>query len=187
MLSEDYRDMLVAFAGAASALTGLLFIAISLTPRVKPKLRDGTARQVRESAALLSFTNVLAVSAFGLVPGTNIGYPALVMGVTGILYTIASVRSLVASLTTARQWLRQAGLVVFLFVIFGVEAVSAVMLLAGHDDASSSSPELLGYALATSLLVGVARAWEIVGDRETGPAASIATLLRHGRDTGESP
>jgi hypothetical protein len=176
-MNEDYRDLLVALAGAASALTGLLFIALSLTPRSHPKLANGTARQVRSSAALLAFTNVLAVSVFGLVPNTNIGYPALVMASVGLLFTAAGARSLLASLSTTRQRFGQLGLVLFLFAIFGVELVCGIMLLTNRD--GSSPAQILGYALATSLLAGVARAWEIVGDRGTGPAASIATLLGH--------
>jgi hypothetical protein len=38
---------------------------------------------------------------------------------------------------------------------------------------------LIGYALVTSVLVGVARAWEIVSDRDTGMVASIAALVEH--------
>ena len=39
--------------------------------------------------------------------------------------------------------------------------------------------QLISYALVTSLLVGIARAWELVGDRDTGISASIAVLAGH--------
>ncbi len=38
---------------------------------------------------------------------------------------------------------------------------------------------MIGYALVTSLLVGIARAWELVGNRDTGIIASVAVLTGH--------
>jgi hypothetical protein len=39
--------------------------------------------------------------------------------------------------------------------------------------------QLIGYALVSSLLVGIARAWELVGGVDTGVIASIAVLSGH--------
>jgi hypothetical protein len=39
--------------------------------------------------------------------------------------------------------------------------------------------QVIGYALITSLIVGISRAWELVGDRDAGLAASVAVLLGH--------
>src|SRR5438132_8631648 len=119
MVTGDYREFFVALAGAVGALTGLLFVALSLTPRSTPTLANPVVRQVRASAALIAFTNTLAVSLFGLVPDTNIGYPSAVMGLIGTLFTAAGIRSLLASLSTARQRLRQLGLVNLLLLVFG--------------------------------------------------------------------
>lgn len=38
---------------------------------------------------------------------------------------------------------------------------------------------MIGYALVTLLIVGIARSWELVGDRDTGFVASIAVLSGH--------
>jgi hypothetical protein len=96
-----FRDLFVAVAGSAATLTGLLFVALSVTPRRGAALGPAVILQVRTAAALLSFTNALAV------------------------------------------W------------------------------------------LVTSLLVGVSRAWELVGDRDTGLSASVAVLLGR-RPPGEA-
>jgi hypothetical protein len=48
------------------------------------------------------------------------------------------------------------------------------VLLARPD--SSTSAQVIGYALVVSLLVGVARSWELVGARDRGLIASIMTL-----------
>ena len=63
----NYRELFAAIAGCAAALTGLLFVAMS----VAPAARRGVIQQVRAAAALLAFTNALTVSVFGLVPITT--------------------------------------------------------------------------------------------------------------------
>jgi hypothetical protein len=75
-----YQDLFVAIAGAAGALTGLLFVALSVAPRPRMSQHPSVIRQVRAAAALVAFTNALAVSLFGLVPNNLIGYPAAVAG-----------------------------------------------------------------------------------------------------------
>jgi hypothetical protein len=174
VVSATYRDLFAAVATASAALTGLLFVALSLVSRRGSGSGLSVIQQVRAAAAWLAFTNALAVALFGLVPGTNVGYPALVLGITGIAFTAAGIRSILASQATFRQQLRQLGLVVFLVLIFGAELITGIVLLARPD--SSTSAQVIGYALVASLLVGVARSWELVGQRDTGIVASIVTL-----------
>jgi hypothetical protein len=162
----------------------LLFVALSLVPGRSTGSGLSVIQQVRAAAAWLAFTNALAVALFGLVPGTNVGYPALVLGVTGIAFTGAGVRSILISQATFRQQLRQLGLVVFLVLIFGTELIAGIVLLARPD--SSTSAQVLGYALVASLLVGVARSWELVGERDTGLIASIM-ILAAGRPQPDRP
>ena len=45
---------------------------------------------------------------------------------------------------------------------------------------------MIGNVLVASLLIGVARSWELVGDRDTGISASIAALVGHERHLGGS-
>jgi hypothetical protein len=66
------------------------------------------------------------------------------------------------------------GLAVLLVPIFGAELIAGIVLLARPD--SSASAQMIGYALVASLLVGVARSWELVGERDAGLIASIMTL-----------
>jgi hypothetical protein len=93
VVTGAYRDVFVAIAGAAGALTGLLFVALSVAPRPRAGQQPDVIRQVRAGAALLAFTNALAVSLFGLVPHNEIGYPAVVVGVGGLRGAGSGVRS----------------------------------------------------------------------------------------------
>jgi hypothetical protein len=113
----NYRDLFTVIGTSAATLTGLLFVAMSVSEsrtRTHPVIRE-----FRAAASLLAFTNAFAVSLFGLVPGTNIGYPAAILGVIGVLFTAAGVRT---TLTVPRLQQRrrpQLALVVFLLLTLG--------------------------------------------------------------------
>ena len=169
----------MATAGAAAALTGLLFVALSVTPRNRAASYPPVIREVRAAAALSAFTAALAISLFALVPGTNAGYPALTTGVIGLLFTVAGLRSMLASKETTLVHLRrQVGLIVLLLCAFGVDLGAGLRLLAAPH--SQGAAESLCYVVVGLLLIGIARAWELVGDRDTGIVASIAVLAGRG-------
>jgi hypothetical protein len=172
-----YRELFAAIASSAGALTGLLFVAMSVAPRRNLVSGPVVIQQVRAAAALLAFTNALAVSLFGLVPGNNVGYPAAVLGVIGVLFTAAGMRSILSSPSTLHRRRRQLGLIILLLLIFGVELAEGIVLIA--DPHRIGPVQVIGNALVASLLTGIARAWELVGDRDTGIIASIAVLTGH--------
>jgi hypothetical protein len=78
---------------------------------------------------------------------------------------------------TAIQKRGQLSLITILLLIFGTELIAGIIALAGPI---SKPPDSIGYALAASLIVGISRAWELVGDVDTGLMASIAVLTGHG-------
>ncbi len=162
MVVGGYRELFVAIAGSAATLTGLLFVALSVMPRRGAELGPAVILQVRTSAALLTFNNALAVSLFGLVPNTNAGIASVVLGVIGITFSAAAVRSIRASGSPGRQQLFQLELIALLLAIFGTELVSGVIAIANPR---SEAVQVIGYALITSLIVGISRAWELIGDR----------------------
>ncbi len=174
-------DLFTATAATAGSLTGLLFVAMSVAPRrTGPTAGPAVIRQIRAAAALLSFSNALAVSLFSLVPTTNSGYPALVLGVIGVLYTAAAIRSIRSSRAARPRLFRQFELMSLLFLIFGTELISGIVLIV--DPANMMALEVIGYTLVMSVIVGVSRAWELVGDRDTGIGASLAVLTGHSAD-----
>ena len=175
LLTESYRELFTAVATCAAGLTGLLFVAISVGPRESTAGQPAVIQQIRAASALLAFTNALAVSLFGLVPGNNAGYASLSVGIIGILFTAASVRSILSSPdVSVDQALRQAGLIVLLLAAFGGELGCGIGLIWNHT--AVFGPGFLSYALVALLLLGIARAWELVGNRDTGVFASIAVL-----------
>jgi hypothetical protein len=184
VITSTTREFLIALVGAAASLTGLLFVAISVAPR------DGTdggplvIRQIRAAAALLAFVNCLAVALFGLQPGISIRYPAVVLGVTGIFFTAAATRTILSSPTTVGQRRGQLSLLNLLLLIFGTELVCGIILLG--DSRSQTALDVLCGALVCSLLVGIARAWELVGDRNVGVFTSIGLLTQKANPPGSA-
>ncbi len=77
----------------------------------------------------------------------------------------------------------QLGLIALLLVTFGVELAAGIVLAA--DEHNSSGVDVIGNVLAASLLIGIARSWELVGDRDTGITASIAALAGRERPLSE--
>ncbi len=135
------------------------------------------SRRWLRPAALLAFINTLAVSLYGLVPGDGIGYPATVMGVIGIAFTAAGIRSF-TSVPAVRQQLRQQlGLIVLLLLTFGFEFLGGIELI--MNPSSTGALKLVSNLLVVSLIIGIARAWELVNDRETGIVSSLAVLTGH--------
>ncbi len=134
---------------------------------------------MRAAAAILAFTNAITVALFGLVPGNDIGYPAVVVALGGILFTLAGARSIFASHLPRRYWRQQVAFVAALLAVFGFELDSGLDLLGNAGD-SSAAHELCDL-LIILLAVGIARAWELVGDRDTGVVASLLALA--GRET----
>ena len=179
LLTESYRELFAASATCAAGLIGLLFVAISVGPRESTARQPAVIEQVRAASALLAFTSALAVSLCALVPGiSGAGYASVSSGIVGILFTAASVRSIVSSPdVSAEQALRQAGLIVLLLGAFGAELACGIGLVTNNT--AVFGPTFLSYTLIWLLLVGIARAWELVGNRDTGAFASIAVLTGH--------
>jgi hypothetical protein len=177
VVTGAYRDLFAATASTAGALTGLLFVAMSVRGGRVLVRGPRVVRQIRASAALLAFTSTLAIALFGLVPDTNIGYPAVVAAVIGILFTAAAIRSIAASHAGRALVRSQTGLIIILLLISVTELVAGGVLLS--NPASSTSLQIVGYAVVTSLLVGIGRAWEFIGERDTGLRASLGILAGH--------
>jgi hypothetical protein len=77
--SQDWTDLFVATAGASAALTGLVFVAVSINIERILKLQ-GVPERALETVLLL--LNVLIVSTLGLAPGqsrTALGIELLVV------------------------------------------------------------------------------------------------------------
>jgi len=174
VITGDTRDLFIAVATAAASLTGLLFVAITVTPRPADGHPHSVIHQVRSAAALLAFTNPLAVTLFGIVPNNNAGYASIGLGIVGVLFSLASARSFLSDESARRRFLSQVPLIIGLLAVFVTEVWYGVELVRNHHN--QGALDSISNVLVASLLIGIARAWEFVGDRDTGIWSSIAVL-----------
>jgi hypothetical protein len=177
MVPENLHDFFVACGGAAGALIGLLFVAISVSAgRIASEEATAQPHRIRASAALSAFTNALAVSLFGLLPGEKIGWTSVSAAVAGLIFIAAAVLSLVrlheANLKTARDLVFLVGLLA-VFTIQLVEGLTVVI-----EPANAGAVGTIAFLVVVCFLIGISRSWELIGGPDIGFAREVTQIIR---------
>jgi hypothetical protein len=183
VIPDGFHDFFVAAAGVAGALVGLLFVAVSVTQERLAKEGESQLHRVRASAALTSFSNALAVSLFVLIPGIGIAWPAITVASLGLFFVTASLMSLIRLRgqhhTSPRDALFLAGQAIA-FVIQLIAGISAV-----DSGVDASATRAVAIIVIVSFLIGIARAWELIGGPEIGLFRELALLGHRDSEPGE--
>jgi hypothetical protein len=163
------------FSGAATvagALTGLLFVALSLAP---DRLRGANASVEHQSIAATAFTalvDALFVSLIGLQPGGGLEYGAIVMGLLGLSSSVGlSMRLWQArhAERLSRRW------PYLLMVIMALYAAQVVTGFTSHTPAGRADTAATFVYIMFAL--GIARSWELLGLQGGGPLDLLAERL----------
>lgn len=178
-MPEEYREFFVAATGAAGALIGLLFVAVSVFPEHARRATTRVRFHSRASAALLVFTNALVISLAALVPGVSLGWWAVIAGGTVILFALGTARSVAAAARRREARGDAIWLVLGLLVIGGFEVYAGTRLITGSD---LNAVQTLNYVVIGDLAYGISRAWQLVGLRNTGLWSSMQLIA--GREPG---
>jgi hypothetical protein len=177
MVPGVYDTYLATMATAAAALIGLLFVAVSVRDDTifGPKAIPGG-----EALAITAFTglvNSFVVSLLGLIPRTNIGEPAVIMAVIGI---VAIVR-LQRRLHTRRNWI----VLGITLLAYAAQLVFGVLLLVDPHD--SDQLIQLCFIVFVTLIVSLQRAWSLLKGKHLASARGTAVTGDHNPPTGSGP
>jgi len=181
------HEFFAASAGVAGALIGLLFVAISVaTDRLAREKADAQVHRIRAVAALTAFTNALAVSLFSLIPGQKIGPTSVAVAATGLVFIVAALLSLLRLRLVRWATIRDAVFLVGLAVVFVFQLISGLGVIA--NPGNSGDVDTIAILVICCFLIGIARAWELIGGPTIGIGHEVTALVRnHDRGKESAP
>jgi hypothetical protein len=141
--------------------------------------------RVRASAALSAFTNALAVSLFALIPGHKIGPTALAVGLGGLVFVATALLSLIRRRQRGRPMLQDAVFLIGLVVLFTVQMVQGIVVIAKPDNASAVNT--IAVLVVVCFLIGIARAWELIGGPSFSFTHELRSLVRDHQNGSDDP
>jgi hypothetical protein len=168
MVPGVYDAYFAAMATAAAALIGLLFVAVSVRddtifgPKAMP---GGEALAV---TAFIGLVSSFVVSLLGLIPKVNIGEPAVVMAVIGIVAMVRLQRRLHVG--------RNLIVLAITLLAYAAQLGFGVLLLA---DPHSDQLVNLSVIVFVPLIVSLQRAWSLLKGKHLAGARGAAVTGDH--------
>jgi hypothetical protein len=166
MYLAPFNDFLIACVGASASFIGLLFVALSvvLARNDNSTIIEFTERRLAESS-FTSLTNIFFVSLIALMPGTNIGYPALVLALLSLLAIARLFRQFKAidKKDILPQNTRDVAWLFVSVIIYGAEGIYGLLLILHPANASYLS--MIMNILLSLFGAAIVRTWGLTGIR----------------------
>jgi hypothetical protein len=177
VVPETLHDFFLGSAGAAGALIGLLFVAISVSgERLTKEEASSQTLRIRASAALTGFINALVVSLFALIPDGGIGTTSIVVSILGLLFVVASLLSLIRLRHLRWSTARDAFFLVGQSVVFILQLIYGIDLSGPSDDSTAANG--IAILVVVCFLIGISRSWELIGGPSIGFTHEVVALVR---------
>ncbi|WP_327233952.1 hypothetical protein OG349_08045 [Streptomyces sp. NBC_01317] len=145
-------------------MIGLLFVAISVTPKAVTGRSEHHKERLKAATAMSAFLDALVVSMVALMPGDNLGTGSSIMAIAGIFSTVAlAVTGLRAGVLRdpARALFRWSLLISAFLGLYIVQLASALQINGTASDATHVKTHSI--LVIIMFIMGISRAWELVG------------------------
>jgi hypothetical protein len=180
---SGFHDLFLASAGADASLIGLLFVALSISKdRFAGSQQMAQVSRVRAAAALTAFLNALTVSMFAMVPGIGVRWPTVIVAILGLAFVAGALLSLLRVRRSQPGALRDGVFLAGLVVMLVVQLVAGVKLILHPDN--TGPVQAIAVIVIVCLLVGIARAWELIEGPSIGLRSVLVDIARTGWDEG---
>jgi len=176
-LAVPYTDFFVGSVTVAGALTGLLFVALSVSQG-----QEGDAgsleRQAVAATAFTALVDSLWVSLVALLPGHDVQVVSIALGLLGLTSTVSLTLRMWRSRSGQRFTRRWPVLLPLIAAMYGAQTITAAL------SASPRAAESQGAMFVMIFFaVGIARSWELLGVK----AGGILDLVSGAAVRRESP
>jgi hypothetical protein len=162
-LQVSYTNFFLGSVTVAGALTGLLFVALSVSPQRQSESGLSVEHQSVAATAFTALVDSLWISLVALLPGNGIPKASLILGLFGLTSTVGLTISLWRARSQQKFSHRWPVLLPFIVLLYGFQAAIAF---------TATSSEEARRAGATFVMiffgVGIARSWELLGLRGGG-------------------
>jgi hypothetical protein len=173
MVPPQFTNFFLASSGAAAALVGLLFVAISVAPEHIVQANAPIERQAMAASSFTALLNAFFISLGALIPGI-IGSLTLIMSVLGIINSSVLAWNLLNKRGRWQNVVRRVYLILVSFIIYGYELYYAILIILEPNNVGNI------YMLAGLLLgvygIGLTRAWQLLGARRYGLGGWLSPL-----------
>ena len=184
MVPVSYHDFFGGCATVAGALIGLLFVAISVSPEKLAGERASVDHQVRAGAAFSALVNTLVIALVALLPTANLGEAAIIVAAAGLGSTVGLIILLYRE-HTERIRFDQIVLLAALLVLYGLQLANGIQLNGSPRNLGDVSNQ--GVLSIVFFLFAIARAWQLVGARDTGLLSTVTGIAHRPANPAGQP
>ena len=153
MVPDSFTGYFAGSMGAAGALIGLLFVAVSLRPESVLGAGASAKAQAVAGSAFTALLNSFFVSLIALIPGTNIGYTAVIMAVVSLSNTFRLHRGFGKGDSAVSQ-------LALALAAYLSQLVTGVLLIARPGD--QALVETIAYVVVAAFAAALGRAWSLM-------------------------